>query len=832
MKKLIRRGISMLFALALCIGCSATAAEGDETRRVVRVGYPIGKGLCEVDENGVYSGYNYEYLQEIAQFTGWEYEFVQLPGGQNEVLGEMYRMLEAGELDLMCTTNYSAQLDEIYDFPDLHYGSVSATLEVLQENTKVNESNFREMPNLRIAVLEKAKRSTAALDKFCKDNNMTVTLVPCQGELALVDALRADRADLLLLNDAATIEGTRILARFNPSPFYFATTQGNTKLIGELNSAMSMLNDSDPLYTGALYEKYFARKRAATALTDEEKNYLATAPVLRVGVQTDRLPMEDCAADGSFRGISLDLLEILKHETGLRFELVAVPNMETLFAQMQDGTLDLSMGMTYDYNDAQNYRFSLTRPYMTAQIVMVVRDGTDPYELGGKRLALPRGVTYSGTYMGEIIQYDSIRDCLHAVNAGEADYCYGNGYSTEYYCNQEQYLGLTLVPQSSVINQYCIGVSRPANPLLLTVINKTIRNIPQGDLQSMIYRNSAPDGKGITFRAFLQNHPSETLVGVLTVALLLISLFAYIALSQRSARRRAQIESERYRMLSELSGEYLFEYSFETDRLSMGEKTVHAFGGKAVYEHFYRRVSTEKKENTAWILALFEQLKTEPSVVIERQMNTASGGKAWLRITFVTIKDQLGHLNSVVGKITDIQAEREELDALSMKARTDGLTGLYNATAAREMTEQALAAENGNAAGALMVMDIDGFKAINDSAGHYTGDAVLQGVARILRQIFREKDIIGRLGGDEFLVFLRGLSSVEVVEEKCRNIQAALERQTVDWPVTVTLSIGATMVSDGSDYDSLYQSADNALYAVKNSGRNHFCISGPSPAEK
>ncbi|MEG2120112.1 MAG: GGDEF domain-containing protein, partial [Pseudoflavonifractor sp.] len=275
--------------------------------------------------------------------------------------------------------------------------------------------------------------------------------------------------------------------------------------------------------------------------------------------------------------------------------------------------------------------------------------------------------------------------------------------------------------------------------------------------------------------------------------------------------------NKRYQLLSELSGEFLFEYDFEYDRLTMSERTVRAFGGEPVQNHLYRRLVSAKNEYSEWMLPLLELLKKERSAVVERQVLLPDGRTTWLRITVVTVKDAAGHLNSAVGKITDIQAEKEEMDELSMKAQTDGLTGLYNAVTAREMIERAL-----GKGGTMLMMDVDQFKSINDRFGHYTGDQILQNVAALLRKVFRDEDIIGRLGGDEFIVFLRGVSQKTVVEERCRKLREELSLCSAAWTVQVTISIGAAVADSGSDYAMLYRRADDALYNVKAVGRNGF----------
>lgn len=825
----LRRMLSLVLVFLLFVlPCFPTGAHAETQRRIVRVGYPISPGLNEIDENGIYSGYTYEYLQEIAQYTGWEYEFVKLSGTQNEVLTKMYSMLEKGELDLMGSTNYSEELDKIYDYPLSNYGSVSSTLEVLEENTSINNVNYQGMGEIRIAVLKNAKNGISALNSFCEINHINPSLVYCDSEQDMLAALKENRAEMLLLNDVAAIDGTRIIARFNPKPFYFATTQGNNKIIEELNNAMTMLNSSDPYFPLMLSRKYFSRNTSALHFTDDEIDYIKKSPPLKVGISENRLPLDGTDSQGKFIGISPDFMKMISEKTGLKFEIVSKKSATELFSSLESRDIDLAMGINYDYNSSQNHNFSLSRPYMSAQVIMAVKDGINPYDINGKRLALTRGSEYNGDFMGDVVWYDSILDCLQAVNDGNADYCYGNGYSVEYYCNMYQYKNLTLVPQSSQINQYCIGIVRPVDPLLLNILNKTIHSIPQGDIQAMIYKNSVPSKDGISLRDFIESHPIETSVILASIVILSLGILSYIIWIQRRARKKAQIENERYRILADMSGEYLFEYDFLADRLTMTEKTVKTFGGSAVRNGYYKSLMASDDKNLQWIRSIYDNIKNEKSSVVETQAHLQNGRDVWLRITVAAIIDSEGKASYLIGKITDIQSEKQERDDLALKAQTDGLTGLYNAAAFRSLTEEILANDMSESPGAFLIIDVDNFKSVNDQLGHYTGDQFLQNMSDILHNVFRKSDILGRIGGDEFAVFIRGAFSVEKIADRCRVLQSKADAHSSKYPIPITLSIGVSIANKNSNYTDLYKAADSVLYTVKENGKDSFLIAQPS----
>ena len=161
-------------------------------------------------------------------------------------------------------------------------------------------------------------------------------------------------------------------------------------------------------------------------------------------------------------------------------------------------------------------------------------------------------------------------------------------------------------------------------------------------------------------------------------------------------------------------------------------------------------------------------------------------------------------------------------------AQHDALTNLPNRVLIRDRMEQAIAqARRYQKRVALLFLDLDNFKTINDSLGHGTGDELLKAVAQRLQASVRDMDSVSRLGGDEFLIVVADVDSLAAVSAVARQVQEKLAHPFVlkGMQVVSTLSIGIALYpEDGEDFDTLLKHADVAMYQAKSSGRNAFCF--------
>ena len=201
-------------------------------------------------------------------------------------------------------------------------------------------------------------------------------------------------------------------------------------------------------------------------------------------------------------------------------------------------------------------------------------------------------------------------------------------------------------------------------------------------------------------------------------------------------------------------------------------------------------------------------------------------GLRTLQSTYLPQRDADGHVTSIYALTVDITALKDTQRLLDAMARTDLLTGLPNRRQFGERLAEAIARSRRTGAPlAVLYLDIDRFKSINDTLGHAGGDAVLCGLAQRLRASLRETDMLARHAGDEFVVLLEGLSGPAELSIVGAKLLMAMEQPLVveGRSLVVGISIGGTVYRDGElSPDDLLQRADRALYAAKSDGRGRF----------
>jgi diguanylate cyclase (GGDEF)-like protein/PAS domain S-box-containing protein len=331
-------------------------------------------------------------------------------------------------------------------------------------------------------------------------------------------------------------------------------------------------------------------------------------------------------------------------------------------------------------------------------------------------------------------------------------------------------------------------------------------------------------------------HRNALAQSLLFVVISLVSVFALFGFQARKGSlereaREARLLAERFSLALDRIPTFIYMKNRQRKYVYANKPTLELFKCSAAELHgsgdsrFFPPETVEKLHEIDTRVLQGEDTAEE---VVAQEADGSRRVYAYLSVK-LPLRRPDGAIYALCGISTDITERKALLEKLERQATRDYLTGLNNRRYFMERgeTELAQAKRYGHKL-SLLMLDIDRFKRINDTHGHKVGDIVLQQLAIILRNSFREVDIIGRIGGEEFAVLLpeTGLAqATEVAERLRKNVAGTDLTEATGLPLRFTISIGVVEL-DGKDVslDRLLELADKALYEAKQTGRNKVCI--------
>ena len=223
---------------------------------------------------------------------------------------------------------------------------------------------------------------------------------------------------------------------------------------------------------------------------------------------------------------------------------------------------------------------------------------------------------------------------------------------------------------------------------------------------------------------------------------------------------------------------------------------------------FYRQMWSTLLEGNVWRGEIYNR-RRDGTIYAEEQ-------------TITPVRTGSGEITHFVAIKQDITERKKQEEQIRYLAMNDALTALPNRRAFDAMVQRTVHESDGRVQSALLIIDVDDFKLVNDSAGHTVGDQLLAELAQLLQRHLRAGDFLGRLGGDEFVIILQHATEEMAVEiaERLRHAVETFRFRELDTVVDVTISAGVAMLERGLDARTLLSRADSAMYMAKDRGKN------------
>lgn len=300
-----------------------------------------------------------------------------------------------------------------------------------------------------------------------------------------------------------------------------------------------------------------------------------------------------------------------------------------------------------------------------------------------------------------------------------------------------------------------------------------------------------------------------------------------------AANKLLKESEERFRSAFEFAATGMALISFEGHYLRVNQSLCQILGYSEaelldIDSHKLMNLEDLEKEKPFLRQLLEGEVKTYE---LEQRFFNKNGELIWVRVNTSLIHDETGHPLYCISQLQNINAEKKAEEQLQLMAFHDPLTGVANRNKLEQYLHHLISTAQQNQPGfAVIMIDLDKFKKINDSIGHEAGDILLQVVAERLKTTVRATDLVARLGGDEFVIVLTNIKMLEVVAVVAQKILHNILKPIVirGHEIFTSTSIGISYFpNDGQDIQTLMRNADLALYRAKEQGRNNYQFCTP-----
>ncbi|MFR0994004.1 MAG: ATP-binding protein [Parabacteroides distasonis] len=489
LQRYVSHGIAIGLLVFIMLAFNLSVLARTSEKRVLRVAFPQVDGMSWTAEDGTHHGMLVDYLNEIAKYTGWEYEYIDTKGPA------MLNEFVEGKYELMGGNYYIPALEKYYAYPNYNMGYSRSLLLARSDDRSIHSYDLESMNGKTIGVYENARENIRRLKEFMAINGLYCNIryykqEDMVGKIGLYPYLAKGEIDLLLNNVAHISDSVRVVVAYDSQPYYIVTNPGNKEVLDGLNMALERILDANPNFAAERYAVNFPDRLVNIQLSDRDLEYVNERKTIAVAVPENWYPLY-CKETPlkNHTGIMADVLDEIKSFTGLRFSYVYAKNYADAIRLIQQGDADILGFFLGDENDAAQLGLALSASYVSANNI-IVRNKACSYPAPGLVGALVENQRLpSGISVEKIRFYPSIKEALFAVNNGEADFIYGLSSRMEQDILRYHFTNLapvTLVNDQSTIS---FALPIPVDPDLLTILNKAINNLSESERTVIRNRN-------------------------------------------------------------------------------------------------------------------------------------------------------------------------------------------------------------------------------------------------------------------------------------------------------------------------------------------------------
>lgn len=528
--------------------------------RTVRVGVFEMKGFFEKGADEQPFGYGVDYLDRVAEKTGWSCEYIWA-----EDWNGCAELLRRKEADIMAPAEKTSELEKEFRFSSYNIGMECGALLTGSGDSYLSYEDFDSFRGIRVGCEENSIFEAAFL-QYAQNKGFTPHIVPYKNTDSLITSLKDGEVDAVVTNLFSKTEETRILSKFGAAPFYFMLRGDDPLLAQELNDALEQIKIEYPAFDAELMKKYYPSFNYVP-YTKAELDYIASAAVLTVGCRSDIRPVSYVdERTGEVVGITRDILDEISRISGLEFAYVALPEGNITYDYLRDQKLQLISSVEYNEENAHAPGLRLTSPYLKSEKVFVCGRDTRFDADASLRIAVATG---SQTLISairraypnfEVINCDSLEACFAAVRKGQADALLQNQYAVTSYLAKPLYSDMILLPSESLADKHCLSPvlyqeeGKPDSLLddsrLISILDKTISQLDERKVSKIIIEQTTEHQYRYTVGDFVYQYRFAIAV-ICVILAVLLGIFLYMLYIRREGIRITKKNEEKLRNIAD-----------------------------------------------------------------------------------------------------------------------------------------------------------------------------------------------------------------------------------------------------------------------------------------
>jgi len=795
------------------------------------------------NEEGLHDGLGHDLLLSIAKLTGLTFDY------STDVWDKSISQVKNKEKDLLVSAFKTKEREKSLLFSEpytqiLNYFFIRNNMNI----TKIDELN-----GLRLGITR-----NSAMETDIKKRLPEVRLVYFDSSQQAIDYIVEDKVDALydshaVINYHLTKKAVTNIIPFKTLPkspiknLHIAVRNDYQPLIGIINKALIHIENTE---LKSLLTKWVVKAaltdKPRVLLTIEEKKWLVNNNHFTFVSDPLWMPYESIDIQNKHNGIISHYLDIIAETLQVSFELVPTKTWQESRDHLLNNRANMGSASSF-YTPFE--KLSATNSFINSPFVFIMRHEKKYIEkisdVLNKRITLIDDYSSTDSIIKQFSNknfqlVDSAEQGLKDLSSGKTDVFIAPLAQANYLIAEQGYSTLRVVGAT----EFSLDISffiQPEFKILVPIINKVFESISTSEKQQIL------DEWGEKELLVKTNYQLVMLIIAIASIIMLITIIwnrrlqqevilkASTELKEVNEELAFQNEEKDKRAAELTLAASVFIHALEgvviTDAATKVIDVNHSFTKITGYSHeeavgkIPHLFQTARHSNEFYV-AMWDKIDTAGQWVGEILGCRKNGEEYVASITVSAVKDVAGEISHYVALFSDTTQQREHQSQLEKMAHYDTLTKLPNrALLADRLNQTMLQCQRHHHSLAVVFMDLDGFKSVNDTHGHAVGDELLIVVSQRMNFALRDVDTLARIGGDEFIVVLTDLINADDYKPVLERLLLAVSEPITVGNVTlkVSASIGVTLYpQDDADADILIRHADQAMYMAKKAGKNGY----------